>query len=311
MAETIVKRLVIRASNSYDLSNSQIVPINCNKPIEIESEIGVFKLIINIRDFDGAQPHTANSRYNLKDEKFLNNEPSEKIEVTNIDHFNPNLRFNINFKPKCPIKGSDLIFGNDFLVPIRDQIPTTLLSTGLKFFTWFINKTVKGDVYSDKPFIYGLALNSFSFVSINNTHAKNILDQNDSTFNDRPIGESTDRLNLTENLNENIDNILKIPTKSLDRKKFFTNISNCEDFVFNDSASYIFQFDTNYLKLGDSKYAVSIPTYGNKTFDLNVSSYANEVLDNFNWTIKLGGIDAVGLGKLGLIINFALLDEAD
>lgn len=311
MVESVVKRLVIRVSSSYDLSNSQIVPINTNKPIDIESDIGVFSLVINIKDFDGAKPHISNSCYNLRDGKYLNGEPCEKKETINVDHFNPNLRFNINFKPKYPIKGSDLIFGNDFLVPIRNQIPTTLLSTGLKFFTWFINKTVRGDVYSDKPFIYGLALNSFSFLSINNDHAKSILEQNETTLAGKSSDESTDRLNLTENLNENIDNILKIPTKSLDRKKFFTTLSNCDDFVFNESTSYIFQFDTNYLKLADSKYAVSIPTYGNKTFDINVSSYANEELDNFNWTIKQGGIDAVGLGKIGLIINFALLNESD
>ena len=61
--------------------------------------------------------------------------------------------------------------------------------------------------------------------------------------------------------------------------------------------------------MADSKYSVSIPTYGNSTFDIDVLRYANEKLDNFNWTIKQGGQDGVGHGRLGLIVNFALRDE--
>lgn len=321
MGESIVKRLIIKATTNYDLSDSQIVPVNTNTPIEIESDIGIFSLIVNIKNFDGSSHHSSNSLYNINDKNYLNGdafEPSSKNSTTTND-LNPNLRFQINFKPKSPIKGSELLYGNDFMVPIRDYIPTTLLSTGLKFFTWFINKTIKGDIYNDKPYLYGLALNSFSFMAIRDSkflnkkedHTGEVIDDANSTSNKKKDSKIVDALNFVENLNDNTDNILKIPSKSIDRKKFFTNTSNCEDFVFNESTDYTLQFDTNYLKLADSKYAVSIPTFGNKTFDIDVSSYANDKLDNFNWVIKQGGYDGVGSGKVGLIVNFALANETD
>lgn len=290
----VIKRLLIKASNSYD-ENFQVVPVNLRKPIDIESDMGVFSLIVNVRNFDGCSEHKANSVYNIGDEEHLDgskvDEPAKEDKL-----YLANLRLEVNFRPKRQIKGSELLFGNDFTVPIKDYVPTRLLSTGLKFFTWFISKTVKGEIYGDKPYLYGLALNSFTYMAINDQ--KEDAGDVDETDNDKK-----------ENLNLNEDNTLKIPTDPAKRKLFFNTISNCESFVFNDTTNYTMQFDTSYLKMADSKYSVSIPTFGNKTFDIDVSSYANDKLDNFNWVIKQGGYDGVGFGTLGLVVNFSLVNE--
>ncbi|KAK6460123.1 hypothetical protein DFJ63DRAFT_338076 [Scheffersomyces coipomensis] len=331
-----VKRLHIRASNNYNLEDSIVIPINTNNPIEINSPIGTFKIIINIKQFDGSNPHQSNSLTNINDSTYLNHEPidSSQVNSINIKDTQPNLRIDIVFKPSIPISGSELIFGNDFTVPIRNYVPTTILATGLKFFTWFINKTVKGDIYSDKPYLYGLVLNSFTNMSIiDDNDEMKIFSDEDNSNSSESISDSSkpgilrnplsrkktkkssmlDRINHHENLNDNIDNTLKIPNHSIDRIKFFTNIEPCQEFIFtpNDTKSYFFQFDTDFVKLANSSYAVSIPTYWNKTFDINVSSFANDNLNNFNWVIKQGGYDGVDDGIVGLIINFALLDEEE
>ncbi|CUM64071.1 uncharacterized protein PRCAT00001660001 [Priceomyces carsonii] len=307
MGDNVTKRLVIKASNSYE-ENFRVVPVNTNYPLEIESDIGVFSLVVGIKNFDGSKPHLNNSLKNVGDKTYLNGDSYDPGNVYPEEE-QPNLRLKVHFRPKYPIKGSELIFGNDFTVPIRDYVPTSLLATGLKFFNWFINNTVKGDVYNDKPYLYGLALNSFSYVSIDNVFLESDSDE-PKTVEKRDKGAKiTDTTNFAENLNRNIDNILKIPETSIARKRFFTSLSNCENFVFNENSNYVFQFDTNFLKLANSDYCVSIPTFGNRTFDINVLSYANEKLNNFNWIIKQGGYEGVGHGKLGLTVNFALLDE--
>ncbi|CAI5755913.1 unnamed protein product [Candida verbasci] len=289
---SIIKRLFIKVSNSYD-SNFQIVPVNTEQPIEIKSDIGVFKLIVNIKKFDGAKPHLSNSLYNIGDKKFLNNESIDYTpkEITNCQT-TPNLRINIEYTPNQDIKGGELLFGNDFTYPIKDYVPTTLLSTGLKLFNWFINNTVKGDIYNEKPFLYGLALNSFTYLGINESKPELV---SDSKKGDEPV-------NSKENLNLQNENI---PTDSIQRKKYFNTVEKCNDeFNFKKDQHYNLQFDTDFLKLGDSKYSVAIPT-----FDIDVGNYANETLNNVNWVVKKNGYDGVGQGELGLIINFALLDE--
>lgn len=303
----MIKRLLIKASNSYD-TNWQVVPVNTRKAIDIESDIGVFSLIVNVRNFDGCHDHHQNSMYNAGDEKYLDGSQAD-TPAKEDPRYKANLRLEVSFRPKRQIKGSELLFGNDFTVPIKSYVPTSLLSTGLKFFTYFVNKTIKGEIYGDKPFLYGLALNSFTYMSINQDKKEAIALE--ATESDKGDDGSTGdhNHNVTENLNSNEDNALKIPSQLAQRKRFFNNVNHCESFVFNDTTNYVLQFDTSYLKMADSKYSVSIPTFANKSFDIDVSNYANDELNNFNWVIKQGGYEGVGFGTLGLVINFALVNE--
>lgn len=292
----MTKRLLIKASNNYN-DGFQVVPVNTLIPIKIESEIGTFELIINIKNFDGSQKHKGNSLYNSGDRKYLNGESFTAAKETETNE--SNLSFEVSFRPKFVIGGSDFIFGNDFTTPIKDHVPVTLLTAGLKFFNWFINSTVKGDIYSDKPYLYGPILNSCTYLGINDS------------IPFKYSKTDTSKKKLPENLNSNFDNILKIPKLSLDRKKFFNKLSNCENFTFLETNSYKLKFDTNFIKLRDSQYSVSLPTYNNNTFDINVSNYANEHLNNFNWVIKYGGYDGLNSGTIGLVVNFSLIDEED
>lgn len=282
----ITKRLFIKASNSYD-KGFQIVPVNTEQPLEVNSDIGLFKLYINIKKFDGSKPHLSNSLYNLEDKTFLNGEkidfpPPEKEKVES------NLRMYIEFTPNKDIKGSSLIFGNDFTYSIKEYVPATLLNTGLKIFNWFINDSIKGDAYTDKPYLYGPGLNSFTYMAIDNGNS--VVD---------PHAKK-----LVENLSDQLDGVPNDPNS---RKKHFHNFSKCDTFTYKKGVKYILQFDTNYLKLADSNYSVCLPR-----FDFNVNRYANDVLNNVNFVIKEDGYDAVGHGNLGLVVNFSvLLEDSD
>ena len=173
----IIKRLYITASNNYDseLSNS---PVNTEQPLEIDSKIGLFKLFLNIKNFDGSKTSSFNSLYNLQDDVYLN---GEKIEFNKPQKMMMNLIYVSisNSLLKEDINGSNFAFGNDFTYPIRDYVPVGLLNTGLKLFNWFINDSVKGDPYPDKPYLYGPGISSFTYMAIKNpddptvnTHSK-------------------------------------------------------------------------------------------------------------------------------------------
>lgn len=269
------KRLYITASNSYD-SDKNIVPINTGKPVSIDSPIGKFEVEINIKNFDGAKPHLSNSYYNQNSSSLL---IDDTARVTNPDV--DNLVVKVYFTPSADLVSSSVIFGNDATYPIKEHIPVTLLSTGLKFFTWFINKTIKADINSNKPYLYGLAINSFTYVS----------------------------KDWSDSLKEVLDD--SIPSTSAERVKYFTNTKHSDDYTFTKGEKHLLQFNTSFVKMLDSKYAVSIPSFGSKTFDIDVSNYANDKLNNFNWVVKKDGTNGVGEGELGLIINFALRDEDD
>lgn len=312
----MVKRLVIKALNNYT-DGFQIVPVNTGIPVRVDSDIGVFTVAVNVADFDGSHEiHRSNSCYNLGDNKYLNQQKVDiqKLESGNIKKHNvestklypgSHLNLIVSFRPKYNIKGDELLFGNDFTLPIRDHVPTTLLLTGLKFFTWFVNKTVKGDIYSEEPYIYGLALNSFTHLGLTNSILSYTKDIEDAGV------KGTKPLDFRENLIFNNNNNQKFPESAKGRIKWFHDGKKCSQFTFYDDTDYFMQFDTSFLKMGDSKYYVSLPTFGNKTFDIDVLKYANKVLDNVNWTVKQNGWEGVGKGDYGLVVNFSLIDEDD
>lgn len=276
------KKLHITASTSYD-GTFQTVPVNSGRALLFESDLGLVLVQIYIKDFNGSNEHP--SGVPTKDEPEHDNQSI------------PNFRLLITLKPSEAILGTQLLFGNECLTPVKDQVPVSLLSTGLKFFSWFINPSIKTDLYGDMPYLYGYALNSFSKINVRKDN--NATDGHESI---EPLAGST------ENLNEALDD-QDIPIKSEGRKKYFTSTDNASKFTFLEGQTYTFQFDTDLIKLGNSQYKILIPTYGNRTLDIDVAQYSNETLNNFNWVLKKDGINGAKQGTIGLLINFALAKD--
>lgn len=288
----MTKRLLIQASSSYD-GEFQTVPVNSGKFTNVDTAIGRFEVAVFICNFDGCAAHKDNSFYNYGDETNLTVEHPSKGEKHKTM---PNLRIIIKFVPSRVIGGSELLFGNDLTTQVRKYVPTSLLSTGLKFFKWFINPTVESDLYCDCPYIYSPALNGFSGLGV--------------------VEESESVDSRTETTISGLENLTHfahpdeiIPKKSKDRLKYFCKTLRCDKFDFEPDKTYICVFDTNFLRMGDSKYHVAIPTFGSKTFDIDVLQYANDDLNNFNWVVKAGGEHGVNEGDLGLVLNFKLIQE--
>lgn len=248
--------------------------------MNIKSDIGEFSVMIDIKNFDGSQPHKNNSTYN-RTSPLLEQKASNR----------PNLRILIEFTPAKDIPGEELIFGNDCEVSIKRNVPTSLISTGLYFFNWFLNPTITSDLYSDKPYLYGLALNSFTKLGL-----KSLLSLED----------------FLNGKNEKLPPSLKadIPSNPAKRQKYFCNTEKCKEFVFEKEQTYFLMFDSSFISIGDSKYHVAIPTFRNKTIDIDVHRFSDETLNNFNWTVKQEGANGTCDGEFGLVINFALAVEA-
>lgn len=285
-----IKRLLITILDKD--GRDQVLPVNTGNTIQLNSEIGEFGISVYIKDFDGCQQHRANSLKNFGDGFYLNGDKATDVKNFTVNN-SPNLRILFKFTPSSDIKGSELMFGNDCPTPVRDYIPTTLLSTGIRFFSWFINPTITQDIYCDEPYLYGLALNSFTKIASGSIDLGNF-------FND-----SLDNL-------EDLEESQNIPKKSKDRCKYFCKKHHAENFTFRRDQNYLFLFDTNFVNIGNSEYNVAIPTYKDRTFNISVLQYANENLNNFNWTVKQATDSekqSANLGNFGVKLNFRLIDE--
>ncbi|KAL8725687.1 MAG: hypothetical protein Q9166_007201 [cf. Caloplaca sp. 2 TL-2023] len=70
-----------------------------------------------------------------------------------------------SFVPHRTINGKSLVFGNDFEHPVRDRIPPGF-NAAFKIVKWAIDPGLDGDVYADKPYLYGNALSSINVLSV-------------------------------------------------------------------------------------------------------------------------------------------------
>lgn len=69
------------------------------------------------------------------------------------------------FIPHAPVSGSALVFGNDFDSPIRNHLPPGFQSA-LHIVKWAIDPGLDGDVYADKPYLYGKLLSSVNILRV-------------------------------------------------------------------------------------------------------------------------------------------------
>ncbi|ODV95429.1 hypothetical protein PACTADRAFT_42870 [Pachysolen tannophilus NRRL Y-2460] len=278
------KYLKISASNSYDSNTFQLVPINTEIPVIIDSKIGEFKLYIRIRDFVGSKKfyNKSNSNYNCS---YFDNENRNRA----------NISLEIHFKPKMEINGNDLNFGNDFGHPIRDCLPYGT-AAGMKLFK-YLDPSATADIYSDQPFIYGKALSSFNIVNVK-------LEKQDFGKQDlkpKPIQENLYNIKTSD---------LEIPNDNIKRQNFFTSNNNLQNFTFLPGYEYKFDFFNNYITMRDSKFSLSLPG----GFNLDLSNYLqnnSEVVKSVRWVIKKNVMDGIGVnfGDLGLVIQFELVDD--
>lgn len=270
--------LKVTACDNYEGSDSQVVPINSSQPIEFDSSIGKVTLNVRIQGFKGTPDHKSNSH------------PTSEY-FTLPDKENVNISIEVHLTPSIEINGDDLLFGNDFDDPIRDLLPYGA-SAGFRFFKWAIDPSVSGDIYCDKPFLYGKALSSFNVVH---------MERNEKLVEP-----------LTENLSDETADGLDIPLDSAQRQKFFLTEGNRKQFSFKPENVYMMDFFNSYLSLKDSNFKIALPG-----FELDLSRYFRETsgkIRSVNFVLKKKGVgqpEGVEFSSPALVVKFELMEISE
>lgn len=137
------------------------------------------------------------------------------------------LRIRISIVFNKEIDGNDLLFGNDFDLPIRDILPYGF-SFALGLFKKLVDPSVDGDAYADQPYLYGRALTSFTTIYYKEK------DQ-DWVSLDQPSASKRRQNYLQEE----------------ERRKF----------EFSAGTLYYLEFATPYLEINNETQAVCLPGF--------------------------------------------------
>lgn len=156
------------------------------------------------------------------------------------------------------ITGNDLVFGNDFDHSIKNQLPYGF-SVGYKILTVAIDPSIFGDVYSEKPYLYGPALTSFNKINATPITPGSEIKRSGSL----PDSETLQGPESGQKEEDSLE-----PMESATRRKYFLNESHRKSFKYEPNMQYDFDFFTPYLDMGN-KFGIRLPG-----FTYNVESYA-------------------------------------
>ncbi|KAI4110128.1 MAG: hypothetical protein L6R37_000021 [Teloschistes peruensis] len=151
--------LRVTAGPSYDPTDHQVIAVNSPTPTHVKSALCDAVINVRIQNYRGL-PHGS---------------PATSSYFSHPPHTHDQYSIGFSFVPHRDISGKSLVFGNDFEHPVRDRIPPGF-SAAFKIVKWAIDPGLDGDVYADKPYLYGNALSSINALSVGPKVGKTGLD---------------------------------------------------------------------------------------------------------------------------------------
>lgn len=143
--------------------------------------------------------------------------PSTSPYFSTPHHTHDQYSIAFSFTPKRTISGKSLVFGNDFEHPVRDRIPPGF-SAAFRIVKWAVDPGLDGDVYADKPYLYGNALSSINVLSVGPKTEENCLNDVfgvEAGQEEEPISEGG--FEGGQELRESLD----VPDNAAARQKWF------------------------------------------------------------------------------------------
>ncbi|KIX00169.1 uncharacterized protein Z518_10306 [Rhinocladiella mackenziei CBS 650.93] len=264
-------RLRVTAGPAYDPSTHMLVPVNAPETLTFENDHIILSLAIRIRRFTGYPDDSPHSS------------PYFDHDLHRYDQYS----IAFSFVPKVNISGADLIFGNDFDRPIRDRLPPGF-NHAFQFVKWWVDPGLEGDVYADRPYLFGPALSSWNIFRIGDKVIED--DQlpdrnawkipNATSFHETVVEEGA------EGTGEEARKESKMPADSAGRKKHFLTPSNREAFTFEAGRVYQSDFGNPYLDFND--FSLKLPG-----FSLNVIKYVDCKTHELRYTLKNKSTDEI------------------
>lgn len=264
-------RLRVTAGPTYDVTTHKLVPVNSPQTLTFENEHIILSLAVRIRRFTG----------------FPKSSPETSPYFSHPLHKSDQYSIAFSIIPKVDIPGDDLVFGNDFDRPIRDRLPPGF-GSAFNWVKWWIDPGLFGDVYADRPYLYGPALSSWNVLKIGEKviDSRNLKGNeawkmpNASSFHEIVVEEGAegDGVDIRRNL--------QIPADSAARRKFYLTESNRKAFNFEAGRLYQSDFGNPYLDFND--FSLKLPI-----FTVNVIQYVDSKTHELRYTLKNKSTDEV------------------
>ncbi|KUJ18727.1 DUF1769-domain-containing protein [Mollisia scopiformis] len=226
--------LQVTAGSSYDIKHHQIVPVNQPTPITITSPHLIASLNVRIAQYRGLPPTSpATSPYFTQHPK---------------DQYSISFAFTLNED----VNGDDLVFGNDFDHPIRDRLPPGF-GTAFKIVKWVVDPGLDGDVYADKPYLYGAAGSSVNALWVGGKSDEKGEKEGEDGGEEKVWEEGGSEEGME------VRHEKGVPDSEAGRKKWFLGEENRKSWTWEQGRCYGVDFFNPYLDFNGISLSHSFP----------------------------------------------------
>jgi hypothetical protein len=268
--------LQVTTGTEYDITKHKIVPVNSATPVKIESKLLQADVNVRIQVWylwtwicfltEHARSLISSCTATLTEQKantalqdyrgLPKASPTTSPYFDTAPHDKNKDQYSICFRFKLhkSINGNDLVFGNDFDHPIRDRLPPGF-STAFKIVKWVVDPGLDGDVYAEKPYLYGPAASSVNTLFVGSGE-----DDSDSDSEDEEIGE--EGMLIQEGGSEaglELRREKGVPDSEAARKKYFLNEERRKEWDWEAGREYGCDFFNPYLDFND--FALRLPGF--------------------------------------------------
>lgn len=233
-------RLKVTAGGDYDRATQKPVLVN-GESLRIDSDRATIDLTVRIQDYNGTfqifpLEIIAATNHIYIYQGYPENSPTTSDYFKDDLHVKDKYSISFSFTPKEDIDGNDLVFGNDFDLPVRDKLPMGF-NAALRLVKWTIDPSIDADAYADKPYLFSPALVTWNQWRIG--------DKNSEAGQRHPkdyiVREGAD------GEGEKIRQELQIPDTADARRRHFHNEDHRLGFTFEAGRSYMADFGNQYI----------------------------------------------------------------
>lgn len=219
--------LKVTAGPTYEEKDQRPVHVNSEQPIQINSPHLDASLTVRVQNFRGLPQGS----------------PSTSPYFQSPPHQHDLYSLAFSFVPKQDLKGSDVVFGNDFDHPIRDKLPPGF-DQAFKIVKWFIDPGLYGDVYADEPYLLGPLLSSINTFRIGAKGGD--LEKQEEGVVIFEEGAEDGGIEQREKSG--------MPKDAGQRKKYFLTEAKLKDFTFEKGRKYSCDFFNPYLDFNGERH---------------------------------------------------------
>lgn len=246
--------LRVTAGPSYDPTSHQTVAVNSGTTTRIHSPLCDTSVSVRIQNYRGKLfviTETDLTKHAYEPAGLPRGSPSTSSYFSHPPHTHDQYSISFSFIPHRTISGRSLVFGNDFEHPVRDRIPPGF-SAAFRIVKWAIDPGLDGDVYADKPYLYGNALSSINILSVGPKVGENSLD---SVINTEAGQEEEAITEGGFDGGQELREILNIPENAAARQKWFLGgHDRLENWQWEKGRLYKADFFNPYLDFNGKRY---------------------------------------------------------